>query len=167
MTRRVERRGAFTLIELLVVMAIITILAGLLLVVAFRSRQKARSTACLNNMRQVGMALSMMSERRVPEDWPAAISFWNAKDALLVCPDGPEGGITNYGVNRYLASRGVSAVSDTGRTVLLYESQRAGTILFGDESDVDQRHLGGSNFVYLDGHAQWSKAIPPFNPHSR
>jgi prepilin-type processing-associated H-X9-DG protein/prepilin-type N-terminal cleavage/methylation domain-containing protein len=154
---------AFTLVELLVAISIIAILAGLVMVVAVRARRKARATACLNNMRQIGMALSMVSERGVPRNWSAAIAEWQTKDILL-CPEGPEEGLTNYGLNRRILTRGLSNITDTGRAVLLHESKRAGEVLIGEEPDVDQRHLGGSNYVFADGHVRWLKQIPDFRP---
>jgi prepilin-type N-terminal cleavage/methylation domain-containing protein/prepilin-type processing-associated H-X9-DG protein len=57
-----RQRRAFTLIELLVVIAIIAILAAILFPVFAQAREKARQSACLSNMKQVGLALTMYAE---------------------------------------------------------------------------------------------------------
>jgi len=63
------RRGGFTLIELLVVIAIIAILAAILFPVFQRVRENARRTACLSNMKQLGLGVTQYTQdydERVP-----------------------------------------------------------------------------------------------------
>ena len=52
-------RCAFTLIELLVVIAIIAILAAILFPVFAQAREQARTSVCVSNTRQIGLALGM------------------------------------------------------------------------------------------------------------
>ena len=57
-------RSGFTLIELLVVIAIIAVLIALLLPAVQAAREAARRAQCVNNLKQIGLALHNYHERQ-------------------------------------------------------------------------------------------------------
>ena len=98
-THRAKSKAGFTLIELLVVIAIIAILAAILFPVFAQAREKARQTACLSNMKQIGTAILMYTqdydEMIVPSQngsgnglmsWPSMIEPYVKSAAVFVCP---------------------------------------------------------------------------------
>jgi prepilin-type N-terminal cleavage/methylation domain-containing protein len=93
------KRNGFTLIELLVVIAIIAILAAILFPVFAKAREKARSTACLNNLKQLGTAHQMymddwdnaflytnMADWETLRSWPVSLKSYVKSEGVLRCP---------------------------------------------------------------------------------
>jgi prepilin-type N-terminal cleavage/methylation domain-containing protein/prepilin-type processing-associated H-X9-DG protein len=69
---RLRHRSGFTLIELLVVIAIIAILAAILFPVFAQARDKARQAACLSNLKQLGLGVTMYAQdydEMLPDGW--------------------------------------------------------------------------------------------------
>ncbi len=84
----VSRRG-FTLLELLVVMAVIATLAAILFPVFAQSRERARQSVCLNNLKQIGTALY------------AYLSDWDDTFPLNRFPEGAHAASVEYSGSAY------------------------------------------------------------------
>jgi prepilin-type N-terminal cleavage/methylation domain-containing protein/prepilin-type processing-associated H-X9-DG protein len=81
---RTRRRPGFTLIELLVVIAIIAVLIALLLPAVQAAREASRRASCLNNLRQIGLA--MHNYHSANNSFPIGYVAWANTDLNATSP---------------------------------------------------------------------------------
>ena len=141
MQRNTQRTSGFTLIELLVVIAIIAILAAILFPVFQSVRENARRTACVSNMKQLGLGMTQYTQdydekfpqgqyfdaSGTPMDWGNSIyqyikngsasngsgtaAVYNGKGGVFACPDFPSEEVAEYGAHSYLCPTLASGVA--------------------------------------------------------
>jgi prepilin-type N-terminal cleavage/methylation domain-containing protein/prepilin-type processing-associated H-X9-DG protein len=170
-----RKPSGFTLIELLVVIAIIAILAAILFPVFAKAREKARTNTCINNQRQIAIALSMYiqdnEEMLIPDTgsnaWSSLLAAYN-EPTIYDCPTGVGTGTnTNpeYAFNQSMCGMSLGDLKKPDLSLIVADRvinpkvTNAGGYLRLSQSpslDVDARHNSGAVFSFLDGHVEYS-----------
>ena len=119
------RRQAFTLVELLVVIAIIGILVALLLPAIQSAREAARRTQCVNNLKQIGIAVQNYHDTR-RELPPFRISDHQQTWIALILP--------------FMENQQVSALWDSNLGCFYDQTVQFRTIALGDYICPSQTH---------------------------
>jgi prepilin-type N-terminal cleavage/methylation domain-containing protein/prepilin-type processing-associated H-X9-DG protein len=169
-------RCAFTLIELMVAIGIIGILAALILPTLSKSKLSARATGCINNLRQIGLALQLYADEndnRYPTMYDAPIGgegivttnllptvdkvlvSYLTSSNLLRCPSDSRGLFEQTGCS-YAWNPLVNGGDVTEPKLFNSPFDRRQIPLFFDR-EAFHREKGegrGVNYLYADGHVQ-------------
>jgi len=172
-------RQAFSLVELLVVISLVVLLIGLLLPALQRGRSVAERTACLSNLRQIGMGLlkySYDNRGRIPEAQtfpvdPSAPTVMEALERYKMpkfiwrCPSDRElfeqfETSYEYFIGFYQASIDLDALNAGRRKnemLRMMQKHPALAFLMIDAGDWHPGRIDGvaRNVLFLDGHADW------------
>ncbi len=173
MTRYRISRG-FTLIELLVVIAIIAILAAILFPVFAKAREKARTNSCLNNQRQILIAINMYcmdhDEKLFPDPrnsaWSQYLQPYN-EPSLYDCPSYQIVGTNanpEYGFNELIFGYALGDIKNPSNMLVTADldmqpsptnlNPRAALRISSTNMDIDPRHNNSAVCGLFDGHVE-------------
>lgn len=162
-----SRRVAFTLVELIVVIAVIALLAVIALPAFQRVIASGRATACVSNLRQLGVALNgyladnnnqmpilKAGREKLTDDVPVidnTLDKYAGDKAIFACPADPrfaEATGTSYFWNVAINGQALGSLNFLGVV-----EQHSRIPILGDKEGFHPYLKNKVNLLYADGHA--------------
>jgi prepilin-type N-terminal cleavage/methylation domain-containing protein/prepilin-type processing-associated H-X9-DG protein len=150
-----RRKSGFTLIELLVVIAIIAVLAAMLLPALATAKQKAKTTQCKSNLRQVGLAYTMYADD-ADGRYPISghVIGWNQTDPNTQAPSWMQQLIAySQNTNVY------HCPADKQWFFSYFNGTRAAFIAAGRAAAVNSRLIRYPSAYVLSGDTAWDNGV--------
>ncbi|MBI5835440.1 MAG: DUF1559 domain-containing protein [Armatimonadetes bacterium] len=132
-------KRAFTLIELLVVIAIIAILAAILFPVFAKAREKARTSSCQSNLKQLGIAFMQYAQdydekfceawngnatvgANATLNWGMAVQPYIKSRQVFKCPSDTEAtSASSYNMNNWIGQQALAAIDQPTMVIILMD----------------------------------------------
>jgi prepilin-type processing-associated H-X9-DG protein len=138
----------------------IPIFAAMFLPALAAAKQKAQTINCMNNEKQLALAVHMYSSDNKDQfppaaTWCDAIRSYVGSEKPFQCPAGDQSKRCNYAYNDKLGGLDESKVNPN--TVLIFETEGGWNVSGGPERMLNQaRHRRGSVLVvaFADGHVE-------------
>jgi len=187
-----KRNAGFTLIEIILVIAVIAIISIVFLSAFFsHARESARRDSCQSNEKQIALGFKMYIQDYAGKypppgpshtdgilgnkgGWADSLEAYLKSACSFQCPSEPNAYQSaypeqvDYGYNASLSGVSEASIQHSSDVVLEFEgNQNAGDALTASSSNTSRvypsRHLGGSNYEFVDGHVKWleSTSAPP------
>jgi prepilin-type processing-associated H-X9-DG protein len=127
------------------------------------AREQAMQTACVANLKQMGLAALMFAQdhdETLPgETWVKDLWDYAKNPDIFRCPKRPDAGQEGYVLNKAAAGHKLGDFGEPAETVLMFEgTPLAGKPLGGaDRLPPEGVHNGGINACFVDGHVKWMK----------
>ncbi len=173
-------KRAFTLVEALVVIAILIFLAVIFFPPGtFRSHENARRSSCQSNLKQLALAFLQYQQdadsklplvaRKDSRGWAEDVQPYLKNWQIFQCPSGASGTqqTSDYFYNARLNGAKLDSLDAIAATINCGDGPDGAPLsshlsalppaALTNSNSFAQRHLGGANYGFVDGHVKWFK----------
>jgi prepilin-type processing-associated H-X9-DG protein len=143
-----------------VFLLMIPIFAGMLLPALAKAKQKAQSVACMNNMKQLALAVKMYADDNKDQlppaaTWCDALQPFVGSEGPFKCPAANAEERCGYALNARLAGAAENKIEVAATTVLIFETEGGWNVSGGPELLLNRpRHGRAVGVAFADGHVE-------------